>query len=346
MRQALPARPAMYWDPRSPVAYDAATDTWHVFGFADVLQAMSVSQAEHGGGPGPVVGNPFRRRVLVELEPRIRAIADELLDAVVRRGDRRIDVVADVARPLSLRTICLVLGLDASAGIPLDHWPAPAATESARRAFLADLIREVGRRPRLGLAGDLVAAEASGYPVNGRPMTKADLVGCVAWLLDTAHASSTALGNAVLFLTEFGALDELRANPALIPGAVEEVLRWYPPSPGRRRRLVVDTPVGDLCARAGSWIVGWTSAANRDGKRFVDPHCFDIRRSPNEHLSFGRHPTRCPGAPLVRLEVCVALEHLARRLPGLRRDPARPLHRVYGDHDALTALHCTHDAGA
>jgi cytochrome P450 len=375
----LPARPAKFWDPHTPPEYDE-TGTFHVFGFPDVLRVLTDAEAMSGdygitdaeapavhpemlglwmaGGKRhedlrAAVADPFRRQRLDWLGPRIEGLADELLDAAVARGDRRIDLVGEFARPVHLRTTCLILGLDPAHAPVFDNWIMKSAASSAVDAvppepeeteFLRALIGERRAHPQQGLVDELIAAQQAGYVVGDRPMTEWDLIGYFAMLLAAGYETASAIANAVLFADAFGVLEQLYADPTLLRGAVEETLRYYPPFPNSRRQVVARTELGGHILEPGSWVVGWLTSANRDPDRFPDPNRYDVRRPRGPHLAFGWGSRHCLGAPLARLEMTVALRTLLGRLAGLRRDRAQPLERVYGIVDPLTALHCTFDA--
>jgi cytochrome P450 len=215
----------------------------------------------------------------------------------------------------------------------LDEWYETAVSTSTvpLQADMAQFFTEELDRhraePRDGLIDELIAVQATGYQVDGRPMSDWDLVGYCAMLLSAGiHSTAASISNALLFLTEHGCWDELRADPALIPGAVEEIFRWYPPFPGVRRLVLKDTTLGGHEIRAGQWATGWLSAVNRDPGRFPDPHKFDIRRR-SRGMTFGHGHHLCLGNGLVRLEQRVLLEEAVRRLPLLRRETGAPLER-------------------
>ena len=109
--------------------------------------------------------------------------------------------------------------------------------------------------------------------------------------------------------------ERLRADPALLPAAAEEVLRWTCPTHFMRRTAAAGTELGGAAIRAGDKVVLWYVSGNRDEAEFADPDTFDVGRSPNRHLSFGRGgPHLCLGVHLARLEVRIVLAALVRRV--------------------------------
>lgn len=357
----LPARPAKFFDPATEVHYDEALGTWHVFSLTDVQRVLS-DEEHFSAGYGltdetrplanPVlsgmwaadgqrhrdlraaVADPFSPRVMSRLEDQIRVIVTELIDGLEPDG---FDLVPRIARPLPTRVICHLLGLDLSAETRMTAWleewyeksvttnTVPPQADMAR--FFAEELDRHRQEPGDGLIDELLAVQAGGCLVAGRPMSDWDLVGYCAMLLgagvDTTFAS---IPNAVLFLTEFGCWDELRADPSLIPSAIEETMRWYPVFPGPRRLVLRDVELGGKRIEAGQWVTGWLSAASRDPERYPDPDTFDIRRG-TRGLAFGHGPHHCLGAGLARLEQRVLIEEAVRRLPLLRRETGAPLVR-------------------
>jgi proteasome lid subunit RPN8/RPN11 len=166
-------------------------------------------------------------------------------------------------------------------------------------------------------------------------------------LLAAGYETAVAIANLVLFADAttdehadgipVSVLKQPYEDWALLPGAIEETLRFYPPYPASRRKVVADTELGGQAVNAGSWVVGWLTSANRDPDLFPDPSRFDIRRWPNEHLTFG-DGQRLPGCAL-------GSPGADTRAPGppgaasrLRRDRTEPLARTYGTVDALERL--------
>ncbi|HEY0700645.1 MAG TPA: cytochrome P450, partial [Micromonospora sp.] len=141
-------------------------------------------------------------------------------------------------------------------------------------------------------------------------------------LLVAGHVTTTAiLGTTVLLLDEHPqAAAELRADRSAIPGAIEEALRCRPPFTRNLRRTTREVDFGGVTIPADRPVSVWLAAANRDPKRFPDPLRFDIRRSPNQHLTFGHGIHFCLGAPLGRLESRIALDLLLDRFADIQVD--------------------------
>ena len=167
-----------------------------------------------------------------------------------------------------------------------------------------------------GLLASLDGARARGE------LSEQEVVGHGAMLLFAGHLTTQHLiGNAVLAL--LSAPDQWRRlceRPELVEPAIEETLRFDPPSPVAPRRLLADVEVGRARLRAGDQLLVMLAAANRDPAAFPEPDRFDLERRPSRHLAFGHGGHRCIGAALARLEAQVAIGVLARRLPELRLD--------------------------
>jgi cytochrome P450 len=134
------------------------------------------------------------------------------------------------------------------------------------------------------------------------------------------------IGNAWLcFDRHPDALAQLRADPSLIPGAIEEVLRYLPPVPQFPRIAAVDTEIDGQPIAAGQWLMARIPSANRDAAEFARPDEFDIRRQPNRHLTLGYGIHFCLGAGLARTETRVALATMLRRLRDVRVVPGATL---------------------
>ncbi|HKE97476.1 MAG TPA: cytochrome P450 [Actinomycetes bacterium] len=366
-------RSPLFWDPTTPVFFDEALDTWHVFAYDDVLRVLneratfSSSWLTDLTGVNPTlvglwaadgrrhsdlraaVAGPFRASVVHALSDEVTRLAVDLIEEVKTTSDGRFEAVATLARPLPGQVICRVLGVDPICAERMHEWREELYTAGAASTlpaqpdmaeFFQQLIERYRVSPRPGRLHELLQAQAGGYAVDGRPLSDWDIVGYLAMLIWAgAETTAASIGDALLFLTEYGHWETLRGDPSLIPGAVEEVLRWYPAFPGCRRITLADTEIGGQRVRAGQWVTGWLTSANRDPSRFPTPNVFDIRRQPNRHVVFGAGRHHCLGAPLARLELRILVEQATRRLPELRWDPDQPLRRRAWLEDSLDEVH-------
>jgi cytochrome P450 len=187
---------------------------------------------------------------------------------------------------------------------------AVAPTMREMNAYFLDHIRARRADPGADLTSRLIQAE-----VDGERLADEEIVGFVGLLLLAGHVTTTALlGNSVLcFAENRDAVAEVRADPALLPAAIEEVLRLRTPFPRVGRLTTADAEVGGVTIPAGQVVIPWLAAANRDDRVFADPHRFDLHRAPNPHVTFGHGVHFCLGAPLARLEARVALRLLLER---------------------------------
>ncbi|MGY1679212.1 cytochrome P450 [Geodermatophilus sp. SYSU D01176] len=276
-----------------------------------------------------LVNQAFTPRVVAGLEPRIADLTTELLD----QAGERFDLVEALAHPLPVIVIADLLGVPASDRGLFRRWadvllgqdvdPDQALVDAGERmvgavaptvremnAYFLDHIRARRIHPADDLTSRLVQAE-----VDGQRLAYEEIVGFAGLLLVAGHITTTAtLGNSVVAFTEApDAAAEVRADPRLLPQAIEEVLRLRTPFPRLARYTTVDAEVGGVRIPAGQLVLPWLAAANRDGRVFTDPHRFDLHRRPNPHLTFGHGVHFCLGAPLARLEARVALGSLFQR---------------------------------
>jgi cytochrome P450 len=280
-----------------------------------------------------IVSRAFTPRAVPELEPVTASLAADLLDRVVAAG--RMEVMADLAGPLPVTVIAQLLGIPLDDREQFKRWSddligssdaAAAATdfEVQRRAqeSLADYFRGVIAEKRARPADDLISALIAAE-VDGRVLTESELLGFCALLLVAGHETTTNLiGNGFLCLLEHPEqMERLRADPALMPSAVEEMLRYSSPVQAIVRRAAQDVTVGGRLLPAGAGVVPWLGAANRDEQAFPDPERFDVGRTPNRQLAFGYGTHFCLGAPLARLEGRIVLDAMLRRLGEPELDP-------------------------
>ncbi|MEV8588939.1 cytochrome P450 [Streptomyces sp. NPDC051180] len=258
------------------------------------------------------------------LRPRIQETVDRLLDAVEAQGPPA-ELVSSFALPVPSIVICDLLGVPYA-----DHdffeeqsrrllrGPTGADTEDALallEGYLGDLIDAKRRRPGEGVLDDLVG-RGSGDDGPARQ----ELVELATILLVAGHettANMISLGTYTL-LRHPERLAELRADPSLVPAAVEELLRFLSIADGLLRVAREDVDVDGTVIRAGEGVVFSTSVINRDTVAYPDPDTLDWERSARHHVAFGFGIHQCLGQNLARAELEIALGTLLRRLPGLR----------------------------
>lgn len=258
------------------------------------------------------------------LEPRIREISVQLIDAAI--AERECDLLPTVAVPMPALVLCALLGLPSEDWSFLKRWTtevieAGRAGEPERHARANDEIYSYvhgvveGRRaaacdPRIDIITGLLELD-----LDGRRLDDDQVTGVVRLLLQAGHNTTTnGLGSAFRYLgSEPDQQARLREDPALIPGAVDELLRAFSPAQMLARTLTRDVEVrGQTLCRGEKVGLFWT-AANRDPAVFPDPERIDLTRSPNRHVAFGYGIHRCLGAHLARAEMCIAVEEILAR---------------------------------
>ncbi len=273
-----------------------------------------------------LVSATFTPRMVAGLEPRIRALTGELLD----RAGERFDLVDALAFPLPVIVIAELLGLppddrplfrswadslfSQQVGDPTD--PEVMKHFTVAISEITAYFAEICAARRGHEHDDLISALVN-TEVDGRVLDDEEAANFSMLLLLAGHITTTVLlGNAVRTFDDHpGVWDELRADPDLIPGAIEEVLRFRSPFMQVGRSTVRAVEVSGVEIPADVIVLPWLLAANRDPRAHRDPDRFDIRRGlgGGAQLAFGHGVHFCLGAPLARLEGRVALEELTRR---------------------------------
>lgn len=341
----------------SPVYFQPERKVWEVYGYHDIQTVINdhatFSSDVFGGDKSKqsmvmmdpprhtqirkLVSRAFTAQAVADLETRIEAITHDLLDEVIGAG--RMDLISDFAFPLPVTIIAELLGVPATDRDRFKHWSNASVLIAAAKIkgqqveprhlealgqfmqYLERLAEDRKRAPRNDLASSLVAAN-----IDGESLTIDEVTNTCRLLLVAGHETTTNLiGNAVYTLLEHpAALAQLRAEPELLPSAIEEVLRYRSPVQFVGRITTRDVELGGQRIQAGQRIVAFVGSGNRDGEAFPNPDLFDITRSPNRHLSFGHGIHFCLGAMLSRLEARIALQAILNRLPELRlEDGAR-----------------------
>ncbi|GAQ51171.1 cytochrome P450 family protein [Streptomyces acidiscabies] len=272
-----------------------------------------------------LVSKAFTPGRIAALLPRTEALSASLLDGLADRPE--IDLISDYAFPLSITVMCELLGLPEGERDAFGRWTqdynatgAPETVSAAAghiTAYLTDLI--AAKRRTLG--DDLLSALIDDDRLSGE-----ELVAMVFLLLSAGHETTVNLvANGMrALLTHPAELKRLREDPALIPTAVEEFLRYDGPVNLSTYRYTKEpVTVGSVEIPAGELVLAAVTSANRDAAHFTDPDRLDVTRTPNRHVSFGVGIHYCLGAPLARQEARVAFRDLLDRYAGI--EPAVPI---------------------
>ncbi|MBO4272781.1 cytochrome P450 [Microbispora triticiradicis] len=276
-----------------------------------------------------LVSKAFTPRMVESLRPRVRRIATELTEGLVERGGG--DLLAEVAEPLPVTVIAEMLGVPEADRRLLRPWsadicgmyelnPSPEAQHTAVRAAteFAGYLRELARARRERPGDDMISALAQVVD-DGDRLTEDELIGTCVLLLNAGHeatVNATGSGWWALFRNP-GELERLRADPGLMPAAVEELLRYDTPAQMFERWVLEDVEAGGVTIPRGAEIALLFGSANRDPEVFDDPDRLDIGRADNPHISFGAGIHFCLGAPLARVEMAESFGVLLRLAPRL-----------------------------
>jgi cytochrome P450 len=275
-----------------------------------------------------LVNRAFTPRQVARVLPITRAIAHRLADAAALAGCA--DLYEAFAQRLPLQVICELLGIPEVDSAQMGRWTAAlslatayptlearAGADAAMRgfqAYVSELIDQRRARPREDLLSALVAVEEGGDRLDPD-----ELVAMVVQFLFAGHETTRNLiGNGLFTLLRHPAeLARLRADPGLIPGAVEEMLRFEPPIIFLSRVVQADLTLGGVRFDAGELMHLSLASANRDPDEFDAPDRFDVGRAPGRHLSFGYGSHFCLGANVARMEARVAFETLLARFASI-----------------------------
>lgn len=338
-----------------PVTYDEDHRVWVVFRYEDGLRVRDnyeVFSSAHNLGDSDfpsiagmdpprhsqmrsLVTQALSARTIAGMASQVEATTNDLLRRVLPAGE--MDWVADLAHPLPVQVITQMLGL------PFDDWAKyrywadlivnqrPQWSQAVQGFWqvFTEAIEAHQQRPQHDVLSLLIAAE-----VEGKRLSFMELIGfCFTLFIAGYITTANLLGNAILcFIEHPEALEQLRQTPALVPKAIEEILRYMHPvrgNPGVKlvegRVVTIDTSLGGQTIRAGEHVRIDHYSINFDERVFDDPERFDITRSPNRHQGFGHGIHFCIGAPLARLEARVALSMMLEQLQDMRVVQDEPL---------------------
>jgi pimeloyl-[acyl-carrier protein] synthase len=286
-----------------------------------------------------LVNKAFTPRRIAQLRGRIEQIVDDSLEEMARAG--RTDLIHDLAEPLPAIVIAELLGVPAEDHRKFRAWSTRliaaigAATLEARQreasaaaesilGYLSDAIAARRREPRDDLISAMIHAQEASDVLSDEEL----LATCNLLLLAGHETTTNLIGNGMLaLLREPDELARLRADPSLLPTAVEELLRFDGPVQATVRVALEDVDFGEHVIPAGSLVLISIGAANHDPEVFVDPNRLDVGRDPNPHLAFGFATHFCMGAPMARLEGQVAFASLIERFPKLSLVDEAPEYR-------------------
>lgn len=285
-----------------------------------------------------LISKVFTPKAIGELEPRIRELARRLLDPLAERGS--CDILTEFAAVLPIEVISELLGVPAADRVQVREWSdlaltrevgnpeIPAAAHQAMAeslGYFKDLIDERKKRPREDMISHFIAVEMAADEGGTTRLSDAEILGFTALISTAGNETVTKLlGNAMVLLhrnPEQRA--KLVANPGLIADAVEESLRYWPPSQIQGRSTTCDVALHGRTIPAGSRVLLLTGAACRDEREFANADDFDIERRIPIQLALGHGAHKCLGAALARIESRVSLEEVFARFPDYVVDEER-----------------------
>lgn len=274
-------------------------------------------------------------RAIARMEADVARLVDALLARMAELGE--FDYIAEFAAKIPVEVIGNLLAVPREERGPLRGWslailgalepkPTPEMLERGNRAvrefldYLRVLVAERRRRPG-DPETDVLTRLIQGEP-DGERLTEKELYHQCIFLLNAGHETTTnLLGNGLwLLMTHPEEFARLRADPALLPAAIEEMLRYEGPIQLNNRRLVAPMEIGGVALEPGTSITIAIGAANRDPRQFPDPERFDVGRKPNRHVAFGHGDHACSGMNVARMEARIAFSRLLARFA--RIEPA------------------------
>ena len=336
---------------RCPVAYSDFLG-WSLFRHEDVVRvlndpdAFSNAVSRHisvPNGMDPPEHTEYRRIIepyfqterMEAFEPQCREIAANLVRSLLRHDE--VELIGELAQSFAVRVQCAFLGWPPDLHEPLRLWTQKnhEATLVRDRAAMAELAGEFegyvdkllqSRRVAGTQASDDITASLLRQRVWGRPLRDEEIASILRnWTVGELGTISAAVGILVHYLSEHADLQQrLRAQPSLLPAAIDEILRIHGPLVTNRRITTRAVEIGARKVAAGERIsLNWV-AANRDGRVFEDPEAFRLGRDSSANLLYGAGIHVCPGAPLARMEMRLVMEELLGRTTLINPLPDKP----------------------
>ena len=285
---------------------------------------------EHSRLRGLVV-KAFNPGAIRAMKPRIQGIVDQILDAAAIKGE--MEVIGDLAWGLPSTVLADLLDAPVESRMLFKNWAddllafqgsnrpteqvllkTQEALVSSKR-YLTDLISQRRLNPGEDLLSLLVLAES-----DGEKLTHDELLNTCITLLAAGQETTTSLiGNMLLLLLkDLNLLSQIREDPSLIPGAIEEIVRFESPIPRQPRLIRRDISIEGIELKAGQIAFQMLNSANRDSDFFDEPDSVNFKRQSNKHLGFGLGAHYCVGAPLSRIEATIVLESLIERFSDIK----------------------------
>lgn len=334
-----------------PVAHSEAMH-WSLLGHADVMRALldhetfsnvvsahpavpnGMDPPEHAAfrtiidpyfGPGPIS----------DFAPRCRRIADTLAARLPDFGEA--DLMTDFAQEFALEAQCAFMGWPETLFAPLRRWvhrsaeatrsrdrTVTAAVAAEFEGYVADLLAV--RRAAGDAAPDDATTRLMRERIDGRPLTDAEIASIVRnWTVGELGTIAASIGIVIHYLIENPALEAtLRADPSGLVPAIDEILRIHAPLIANRRTTACPVEVGGRSLGAGERITLIWASANRDEAVFGDPDAYDPEGNAARNLLYGAGIHVCPGAPLARAELAIAIDALLRRAGRIAAAPGKP----------------------
>lgn len=342
---------------RCPVAYSASMQ-WSLFRHEDISRVVhdhdtfSSAVSRHlsvPNGMDPPEHTAYRRMIepyfsavrMDAFEPACRGIVADQVRKALARGE--VELMADIALPFAVRVQCAFLGWPPTLHEPLVRWTKKnseatlardrqAMSEIAREfeGFIDDMLEirfQAGARP-----DDDITAALMHEKVRGRPLSNEEIVSILRnWTVGEVGTISAAIGILVHYLAQHAELQkQLRVQPSLLPAAIDEILRIHGPLVANRRITTRPVEIGGRKIDAGERISLIWLSANRDGRIFENPDTFSLDHDPSKNLLYGVGIHVCPGAPLARMELRVAMEELFKHTTSIEPVSDRsPTNAVY-----------------